>query len=236
MKRLLNYFSTAELLLWGFSVLAILVSFFGFEQTGYLSLAGSLIGVTSLILCAKGHPLGMALGIAFSVIYSIISYSFAYYGEMITYLGMTMPMSVLSLVSWLRHPHKESHAEVEVGEVRGREYLLLGVLTVGITVGFYFILRVFGTANLIPSTISVATSFTAVYLGFRRSPYYALCYAANDIVLIVLWVLASVEDLSYLSVVICFAAFLANDIYAFINWRAMKKRQKEDVFSVSENT
>ena len=149
MKRLLNYFSTAELLLWGFSVLAILVSFFGFEQTGYLSLAGSLIGVTSLIFCAKGHPLGMALGIVFSIIYSIISYSFAYYGEMITYLGMTMPMSVLSLVSWLRHPHKESHAEVEVGEVRGREYLLLGVLTVGITVGFYFILRVFGTANLI---------------------------------------------------------------------------------------
>ena len=228
MKRLLNYFSTVELCLWGFSVLAILVSFFGFEQTGYLSLAGSLIGVTSLIFCAKGHPLGMALGIAFSVIYSIISYSFAYYGEMITYLGMTMPMSVLSLVSWLRHPHKERHAEVEVGEVRGREYLLLGVLTVGITVGFYFILRVFGTANLIPSTISVATSFTAVYLGFRRSPYYALCYAVNDIVLIVLWVLASVEDLSYLSVVICFAAFLANDIYAFINWRAMKKRQKEE--------
>ena len=228
MKRLLNYFSAAELCLWGFSVLAILVSFFCFEQTGYLSLAGSLIGVTSLIFCAKGHPLGMALGIVFSIIYSIISYSFAYYGEMITYLGMTMPMSVLSLVSWLRHPHKESHAEVEVGEVRGREYLLLGVLTVGITVGFYFILRVFGTANLIPSTISVATSFTAVYLGFRRSPYYALCYAANDIVLIVLWVLASVEDLSYLSVVICFAAFLANDIYAFINWCAMKKRQKEE--------
>ena len=227
MKRLLNYFSTAELLLWGFSVLAILVSFFGFEQTGYLSLAGSLIGVTSLILCAKGHPLGMALGIAFSVIYSIISYSFAYYGEMITYLGMTMPMSVLSLVSWLRHPHKESRTEVEVGEVRGREYLLLGVLTVGITVGFYFILKVFGTANLIPSTLSVATSFTAVYLCYRRSPYYALCYAANDLVLIVLWVLATVEDLSYLSVVICFAAFFVSDIYAFINWRAMKKRQTE---------
>ena len=228
MKRLLNYFSTAELCLWGFSVVAILVSFFCFEQSGYLSLAGSLVGITSLILCAKGHPLGMALGIAFSVIYSIISYSFAYYGEMITYLGMTMPMSVLSLVSWLRHPHKESRTEVEVGEVRGREYLLLGVMTVGTTVGFYFILKVFGTANLIPSTLSVATSFTAVYLGFRRSPYYALCYAVNDIVLIVLWVLASVEDLSYLSVVICFAAFLANDIYAFINWRAMKKRQKEE--------
>ena len=228
MKRILNYFSAVELCLWGASVLAISISFFCFEQTGYLSLIGSLIGVSSLILCAKGNPLGMALSVVFSVIYSIISFTFAYYGEMITYLGMTMPMSVLSLVAWLRHPHKERRAEVEVGEVHGKEYLLLGVLTVGITVGSYLILKVFGTANLIPSTLSVATSFTAVYLCARRSPYYALCYGANDIVLIVLWVLAAIRDLSYLSVVICFVAFLANDIYAFINWCTMKKRQSEE--------
>ena len=227
MRRVLKYFSTVELSLWSVSVLLILLSFFLFDRSGYLSLIGSLIGVTSLILCAKGNPLGMALGIVFSVIYSIISYSFSYYGEMITYLGMTMPMSVLSLVAWLRHPHKESRAEVEVGEVRGKEYLLLGALTIGITVGFYFILKAFGTANLIPSTISVATSFSAVYLCFRRSPYYALCYAANDVVLVVLWVLASLRDISYLSVVICFAAFLASDIYAFLNWKNMKKRQHD---------
>jgi nicotinamide mononucleotide transporter PnuC len=148
---------------------------------------------------------------------------------MITYLGMTMPMSVLSLVAWLRHPHKESRAEVEVGEVRGREYLLMGVLTVGITVGFYFILKVFGTANLIPSTLSVATSFTAVYLCARRSPYYALCYAANDIVLIVLWMLASLTDRSYVSVTVCFAVFLVNDLYGFLSWRKMRARQEQNL-------
>ena len=225
MKRILRYFSAAELCLWSASVLLILLSFFIFDQSGYLSLAGSLVGVTSLIFCAKGHPIGMALGIVFGIIYSIISYSFSYYGEMITYLGMSVPMSALSLVSWLRHPHKGSKAEVEVGEVHGKEYLFMGVLTIGVTVAFYFILKVFGTANLIPSTISVATSFSAVYLCARRSPYYTLCYAANDIVLIVLWVLASLQDISYLSVVVCFAAFLASDIYAFWNWKRIEKRQ-----------
>ncbi|MDD4415074.1 MAG: nicotinamide mononucleotide transporter, partial [Oscillospiraceae bacterium] len=69
------------------------------------------------------------------------------------------------------------------------------------------------------------TSFLAVYLTFRRSPHYALAYAANDIVLIVLWVLASMSDITYLSVVICFAMFLVNDIYGFINWSKMHKRQ-----------
>ena len=79
--------------------------------------------------------------------------------------------------------------------------------------------------NLIPSTISVTTSFVAVYLTFRRSPYFALAYASNDIVLIILWILASIYDAKYISVVVCFVAFLVNDIYGFVNWRKMKKRQ-----------
>ena len=45
------------------------------------------------------------------------------------------------------------------------------------------------------------------------------------LVLIVLWVLASIADARYISVVICFAAFLINDIYGFLNWRKMKERQ-----------
>jgi len=97
-----------------------------------------------------------------------------------------------------------------------------------VTVLFYFILKHFHTANILPSTLSVATSFLAVYLTFRRSPYFALAYAANDIVLIVLWILASVTDTRYVSVVVCFAAFLVNDIYGYISWQKMKTRQAEN--------
>ena len=63
------------------------------------------------------------------------------------------------------------------------------VLTVAVTIGSYFLLQAFGTANLLTSTVSVATSFVAVYLTWLRSPWYALGYAANDVVLVVLWVL-----------------------------------------------
>ena len=94
-----------------------------------------------------------------------------------------------------------------------------------VTVLFYYILEYFDTANLIPSTLSVTTSFLAVYLTFRRCPYFALAYAANDIILIALWILVSIVDVRYLSVVVCFGAFLANDIYGFISWQRMKHRQ-----------
>lgn len=85
--------------------------------------------------------------------------------------------------------------------------------------------KYFHTANLIPSTISVTTSFLAVFLTFKRSSFYAVAYAANDVVLIILWFMASLADRMYLSVVVCFVVFLLNDIYGFINWQKMLKRQ-----------
>lgn len=225
--RLCRYFSRGELLLWGCSMGSILLAFALFDRGSYLTLAASLIGATSLIFCAKGNPAGQVLIILFSLIYGVISFSFAYYGEMITYLGMTAPMAVVSLVAWLRNPFQGNHSEVEVNQLSRREIPFMLVLTAAVTVVFYFLLRYFGTANLLPSTLSVTTSFLAVYLTFRRSAFFPLAYAANDLVLIVLWTLAAVEDFSYLSMVICFVMFLVNDGYGFFNWSRMQKRQQQ---------
>ena len=228
-KSALSYFSKSEIILWSSSVLLIVVSFAIFDRENYMTLIASVIGATSLIFCAKGNPIGQVLIVVFSILYGIISYTFSYYGEMITYLGMTAPMAVFALVSWLHNPYNGNRAEVKVNLIKKREVLFMLLLTAVITFVFYFILKYFHTENLIPSTLSVTTSFIAVYLTFRRSAYFALAYAANDIVLIVLWILAALSDISYLSVTICFAAFLANDIYGFINWLRMQKRQQRNV-------
>lgn len=224
-KKLTNYFSKAEILLWVISVLAVIISFCVFDRKNFLTLAASLIGVTSLIFNAKGNPFGQFLMILFSLLYGIISYTFLYYGEMITYLGMTMPMAFFALVAWLKNPYNNNKSEVKVNSISLKEVCFMFVLTVFVTAVFYFVLNFFNTANIIPSTVSVTTSFLAVYLTFRRSPYFALAYAANDIVLIVLWVMASFVDMRYVSVTVCFGAFLVNDLYGFISWQKMKKRQ-----------
>ena len=225
MTKLTAYFSKGELALWGSSAGLILISFFLFDRVNFMTLAASLIGTTSLIFNAKGNPIGQALMILFSLLYGVISYSFSYFGEMITYLGMTGPMALVALISWLRNPFKGNHAEVAVNRLDNKEIVLMYVLTALVTVVFYFILDYFNTANMVPSTLSVTTSFIAVYLTFRRSPYFALAYAANDVVLIVMWTMAAAEDISYLSVIICFVMFLVNDLYGFVSWKRMEKRQ-----------
>ena len=65
----------------------------------------------------------------------------------------------------------------------------------------------------------------AAYLTFRRSAFFALAYAANDLVLIVLWTLALRSDSSALAMLVCFCAFGANDLYGFVSWLRMEKRQ-----------
>lgn len=225
---MLHYFTKGEITLWCISVSLIVLSFFLFDRENYLTLAASLIGVTSLIFNAKGNPFGQLLMVIFSVLYGIISFTFAYYGEMITYLGMTAPMAVFALISWLKNPYNGNRAEVKVNRLKFQEIIFMIALTAVVTVIFYFILDAFHTANIIPSTLSVTTSFLAVYLTFRRSALYAIGYAANDVVLIVLWILATLSDLTYLSVVICFVMFLANDIYGYISWSKMQRRQEAD--------
>lgn len=69
-------------------------------------------------------------------------------------------------------------------------------------------------------TVSVATSFIAASL-------YGLGYAANDIVLIIMWIMATVDDPSYLPMIVCFLVFFINDCYGFINWRKIRQRQGE---------
>jgi len=226
-RALVAYFSKAELALWFASIISIVISFAIFDRNNHVTLIASMIGVTSIIFNAKGNPFGQLLMIVFSILYGYISYSFAYYGEMITYLGMTMPMAAFALIAWLKHPYEGKKSEVEVNRITKKETVFMLFLSCIVTFVFYHILAFCNTSNIVPSTVSVTTSFVAVYLTFRRSPYFSVAYALNDIVLIILWILASSTDSKYLSVVVCFTAFLANDIYAFISWKAMEYRQRD---------
>lgn len=229
MKRLLKipfpHFNRGDLFLYGASVTLILLSFLVFKNSGWLSLIASLVGVTSLTFCAKGHPFGQMLMIVFAILYGIISFGYTYYGEMITYVCMSLPMAIVSLIAWIRHPFSGDRSQVAVRQMRASDWAIIAALDVAVTIAFYFILRALGTANLIPSTLSVTTSFAAASLTYRRSPWYALAYAANDAVLLVLWIMAALDDASYLSVVVCFVVFLFNDLNGFRLWRRMEHLQ-----------
>ena len=213
-----------EKLLWLFSVMGITLSFFIMRNTDYLTLIDSLIGISALIFVAKGNVIGQVMTVIFGVFYGIISAQYHYWSEVITYLGMTAPIALGAVVTWLRHPYEKG--EVKVREMKRRDWVILALLTIAVTILFYFVLGWLDTPNIIFSTISIATSFSASALVLLRSEYYGIFYGMNDVVLIVLWTLASIENINYFPMVLCFVIFLINDLYGFYNWQKIKRRQK----------
>lgn len=217
--------SSFEWILWGASVATIIASTFLSGKGSVLETISSLVGVTALIFVAKGLIIGQALTVVFSVLYGLVSLQFHYWGEMITYLFMSAPIAMLATIEWLRHPYKDTDV-VEVSKVTKKQIVTMCVIGTLTTIAFYFILRAFDTPNLFFSTLSITTSFMAAYLTFLRSPYYGIGYGLNDVVLIILWTLASIKDISYLPMVMCFVMFLLNDLYGFFNWKRLSKQQK----------
>lgn len=222
-----RYFTPFEITLWSVGVLTtIITSIIGGSTV--VGCIASLIGITALIFVAKGNVIGQILMVIFGIMYGIISYNYGYYGETITYVGMTVPMAILATISWLRHPHQGEKHQVSISHLTSRQLIILPVATIAVTVAFYFVLGAFDTASLYISTLSITTSFVAVYLSYCRSPYYAVAYATNDMVLIVLWIIASIDNLSNMSMLVCFALFLVNDVYGYINWRKLHKQQQTE--------
>lgn len=215
-------FKKRDWILWIFSLILVVISNINISDGIVIIFIAAMVGVTSLIFAAKGNAWAQVLMIIFSILYGIISYSYRYWGEMITYLGMCMPMAIWSLVIWIKHPSKENRGEVEISKLTKKNIIYLIISTVVVTAIFYIILCKFNTPNIYMSTISVTTSFAAAALTMLRSSYYALAYAMNDIVLIILWIIASMENRMYVPMVINFMVFLINDLYGFVNW---KKRE-----------
>ncbi len=222
MSNPIRYLTLKEKLIWICSLLIITVANIFIGDFDFLILITSCIGVTSLILAAKGNVWSQILMVVFSILYGIISVQFHYWGEMITYLGMTMPMAIFSTITWLKNP-SENGKEVKIQKLKGQYIIILLLSSILVTFLFYIILAKLKTPNLVFSTISITTSYLAASLTMLRSSYYAMGYAANDLILITLWTLATLENPLYLSVTIIFVIFFFYDIYGFISWKQREK-------------
>ncbi len=226
MKKLFVPLSGFDVALWAGSSLAVLASYWFFPDGSFASTVGSLIGVTSLIFIAKGAVIGQMLMVVFALFYGLNAIAFRYYGEMLTYLGLSLPAAVFNIYSWLKHPYRDQ-SEVEIAPLTPRRFAITSVCSVLVTVVFYFLLRALNTSQLLVSTFSVTTSFFAAALSFQRSVWYAIAYAFNDVVLIVLWGVTFFRDPSVLPILVCFSVFLLNDLHGFFSWKKMRKKQEK---------
>lgn len=185
----------------------------------------SIVGIITALLLAKGKNLGQIFGLLIVALYSIVSYKNGYYGEMIIYLFIMLPMYILGIRAWIMHQSKETNS-VEVNKISGKEWVIVAIASLICFIGIYFLLKAFNTNQLFISSLSVVDSLFAVYLGMRRSKYSFYFYVVNDLILVALWGIPVIlGNLVLVPMVFNPSINLINDIYGIYNWKKLEKKQ-----------
>ena len=224
MKLFKDWTDFEKVLLFGSIIIVSLVGIF--FKSDLLTTSCSIVGIITALLLAKGKNLGQVFGLLITILYSIVSYKNKYYGEVLIYALLMLPMYIIGIISWISHKNEKTNS-VEINSIKRKEWVIVSFIFVGVFVGIYYLLKVFNTNELIISTISVLASLFAVYLQIRRSKYSFSFYIVNDIILMFLWGIPVVRGSFILFPMLLNPTInLINDTYGFYNWKKTEKIQK----------
>jgi nicotinamide mononucleotide transporter len=193
-----------------------------------LEILASSTALIVAILFAKAKIEGYFLALISLSLYSVVAYQNKIYGEIIVAMGITIPLCIYGIFNWLRNKRNDNKKGrvVKIGRTGWVELSLLIVSQIAMGVGYYYMLRAFGTDYLLISAFSVTTVVIAAYLVARRSHLGLLGYVFNDITVIVLWALIVADKgTGSLVMLVMPCMYLVNDIYGTFSWRFLKKSQ-----------
>jgi len=226
-KFLKDWTKLEKTLLFGSVVLVSLVGII--FKSDLLTTICSIVGIVTALLLAKGKNLGQIFGLLIVALYSIVSFKNRYYGEVIIYLCIMLPMYIIGIISWFRHQNKDTNS-VEVNRITIKEWIIVLFASIVCFIGIYFLLKAFNTNQLFISSLSVIDSLFAVYLGVRRSKYSFYFYVVNDLILILLWGIPVITGTIILILMVFNLLInLINDLYGIYNWKKLEKMRGETI-------
>lgn len=218
--KIANYFrtwNTFEKVMFLASIIFILG--LGFVlHCDFLTTIVAFLGFFSALNQAKGNVVGQFVGVVLAVLYSIISYRNKYFGEVIVYLLIILPLYVVGIFSWLKNRDKKTE-KVKQNIISSKEWGWLVLGSIVLFVILYQLLKYFDTSQLFVSTLSMIINIFATYLLVRRSKYSFIFYIFNAFILLVLWGIPVING-DYLLIPMVFDGILLliNDIYGFKSW------------------
>ena len=221
MKKIFKDWTKFEIALLLSSIIIVVVSGI-FTKSNLLTISCSITGILCALTQAKGKVISQFIGLLLVLLYSVLSFQNRYYGEVLIYIFIMLPLFVGGIISWIKNVNRETDT-VNKNELKRVEWIVLTIVASITFIGLYYLLKYFNTSQLFISTLSMVTSLFATYLVARRSKYGFLFYMGNDIIMLILWGLPVV--LGNLTLI----PMMVNPIINFINdtygWRSWNKRE-----------
>ena len=221
MKKIFKDWTKFEIALLLSSIIIVVISGI-FTKSNLLTISCSITGILCALTQAKGKVISQFIGLLLVLLYSVLSFQNRYYGEVLIYIFIMLPLFVGGIISWIKNVNRETDT-VNKNELKRVEWIMLTIVASITFIGLYYLLKYFNTSQLFVSTLSMITSLFATYLVARRSKYGFLFYMGNDIIMLILWGLPVV--LGNLTLI----PMMVNPIINFINdtygWKSWNKRE-----------
>ena len=105
-KNIFKNWNWFEIIFLCLSLIGLSLCFTFTPDRNWFSYVVSIVGVVSVLTVAKGLIIAPFINISYNILYAIISIFQHYYGEAIIYIGLMIPVSIASIISWLKKDRK----------------------------------------------------------------------------------------------------------------------------------
>lgn len=222
MNKILKDWNRFEKTLLFVSIILITISGI-INNSEILTIITSFLMVLCALTQAKGKVISQFIGVIAIILYSIIAFQNQYYGEVIIYILVLLPMYLVGIYSWITNKNEDTNT-VNQNDLSKKEWIILSVIDILLFGILYYVLRYFNTSQLVVSTLSMLASLMANYLIVRRNKYSFLFYIINDLILVILWGIPVLKgDFALIPILIDPVLLLINDSYGWKNWNKNEK-------------
>lgn len=219
-----NFFSKKAVALFVISHCFIILPYFICPIFGahidILSVLTSIVGIWGIFYIAKGDLIAHYIYILYSILYSIVSLIAGYYGETIIYTFVMLPIHINSILSWKKHLRQTGKKTVEAQKINKKQIIISTSIALVLSVPFYFLLANINTEMPFCSTLSLSSSCLAAYFMLKRTDFFSIIFAFDDLFLIILWSVKMFnDDISCMpTLLVCLGLFIS-DFYSAISWK-----------------
>lgn len=224
-KEFFKSFNVFDIILFVLGLAGIIVSAI-FVDSSPLIIIYSIFGVIYVILWAKKYNFALIFGAAYSAMYIAQSAISNYWGEVIMYGAVGLPVIIATICMWIFRRGKTTF--VQPKSIGWKEWLIILSVVAVLGVGLYFLLDFLVTPYIYLALPLSLCLLVANYLLLRNNGIMFIIFLMANILQILIWLMpvfmGEANGLSVLPMIFSLAVFMASNTYGFICWHRSKSQ------------
>jgi len=188
------------------------------KEFSSLGFFGSILGVTSVAMMAKGHFSGFYFAGASNILFGIIAFNSSLYGSMMLQ-SFYFVVQIIGIAQWKKNLNEDNNI-VKVRKINLQNLIKLIVVGVIASITYGVVLSFLNNRTPFIDSLVTSLAITAILLTVKRYQEAWYFWILANISNIILWSIALSNNVAnsflMLSTLII---FLVGSIYGLLNWR-----------------